>query len=970
MPRTASGILSDGSGAGQIQTDSGYLYYGGHLIGTVSGGANGTPLEVDFNLLVTGGGVEALIQHLTYSNSSDAPTADRQIDILFHDAHGASAVYPELDFGNAGGLPGLSHTGDTEFVPVFADIDGDGDLDAILASSNANFFYCENTGTTTAPSFQLRTAPGDNPFSNIPSTSTGSAAPALADLDHDGDLDLLALNDSGSLVYYENVGTAQAPSFDLSSDQTAFTGISYSGAESPTFVDLDHDGDYDLVVGSGDSSIHYFENTGSETAPNFVERTGSANPFDGVDAGDHSYVSFADVDKDGDLDAIVGGSDTGGVVYLENTGDAHSPSFAQPTSNPFAGFNSPDSTRGSLVDINGDGNVDAVFGGNDGTVITVAENLAPQQGPTEFYQVDQSPFDGLGFGYASQAHSVAFADLDGDGDLDAIVGEGGNTLRYFENVGSSRAPVFVEQTGSANPFDGFVFGVQRVEVTFGDLDGDGDPDAIVAAESGTASGSVMYYVENTGTVASPVFTVHSGSGAPFDGDIFDGRTSPVLADVDRDGDLDLVAGTSGGGLLYYLNKGSAAGFAFQQQSDGDNPFDGIDVGDAAAPAFIDVNGDGKLDLIVGASDGTLLTYENTGSGFVALTGADNPFDGVDVGYQCKPEFADLDGNGTPEMVVAAEDVPDVENGAFFYFQSGAGFLKTITVNAENDAPTLTLPSTAPTVDEDSTDNPISGVSVGDGDGDPLTVTLTAASTMSIDPTLAAALAFTVGDGTADETMTFRGSVADLNAALATLTYTPTADNDVGGSIEVTVDDGTASPVNDTLTVNITPVNDPPAGTDNTVTIDEDTSHSFAAADFGFSDPDTGDALTAVRIDSLPAAGTLTLDGNPVTATDVVDAADLGNLTFAPDLNANGTGYASFTFSVEDSASVFAATPSTLTVDVTPVNDPPSGADNTVIVDEDTAYTFAEADFGFTDPDSGDTSPPSASTACHRRNPDL
>ena len=928
------GILSDGNGPGQIDASGPIVFYGGHPVGTVTGGANGVPLEVDFDLLVTPGAVEAVVEHLTYANSSDNPTADRQIEIILRDANGASAVYPELDFGNGGTLSGLSHSGGTQYVPVFADIDGDGDPDAILASSDANFFYYENTGTTTAPSFQLRTAPADNPFSDIPSTSTGSAAPALADLDHDGDLDLLALNDSGTLVYYENTGTAQAASFDLASDQTAFTGISYSGAESPTFVDLDHDGDYDLAIGSADGSIHYFENTGSETSPVFVEQTGADNPFNGVNAGDHGHISFADVDKDGDLDAIVGGSDTGGVVYLENVGDAHSPSFVQPTSNPFAGFNSPDSTRGSLVDINGDGNVDAVLAGNDGTVITVAENLAPARGPIAFYPVDQSPFDGLGFGTTAGDHSVAFADLDGDGDLDAIVGDGNSNLLYYENVGSPRAPDFVEQTGSANPFDGLVFGSERVEATFADLDGDGDLDAIVGAGTGSNNG-VMFYVENTGSATAPAFTVHSGSGEPFDGDAFDTRVSPVLVDLDGDGDMDLIVGNSAGDLLYYLNTGSASGFFFQLQNDGDNPFDGIDIGGAAAPAFVDVNGDGKLDLVVGASDGTLSTYENTGSGFVALTGADNPFDGIDVGNQSKPEFADLDANGTPEMVVADTD------GAFPYFESGAGFLKTITVNPENDAPTLTLPSTAPTIDEDSADNPISGISVTDGDGDVLAVTLSATSTLSIDPSLAVALAFTVGDGTADETMTFSGSVADINAAVATLTYTPTPDNDVGGSIEVTVDDGTAAPVTDTITVDITQINDPPSGADATVTIDEETSYTFSASDFGFTDPDTGDSLAAVRIDSLLGAGTLTLDGNPVAATDVVTVADLGNLVFTPDPNGNGTGYASFTFSVEDTNDAFATSPSTLTVDVTSVNDPPTaGANDIKSTDEDTILNGA------------------------------
>ncbi len=294
------------------------------------------------------------------------------------------------------------------------------------------------------------------------------------------------------------------------------------------------------------------------------------------------------------------------------------------------------------------------------------------------------------------------------------------------------------------------------------------------------------------------------------------------------------------------------------------------------------------------------------------------------------------------------------DGAFPYFEQAAGFLLTINVNAENDAPTLTLPSAVPTVDEDSADNPISGISVSDGDGDVLTITLTAASTLSIDPSLAATLAFTIGDGTADETMTFSGSVADINAALATLTYTPTTDNDVGGSIEVTVNDGTATPVTDTITVDITPINDPPSGADATVTIDEDTTYTFSATDFGFTDPDTGDSLAAVRIDTLPTAGTLTLDGNPVAATDVVTATGLGLLVFTPDANANGAGYASFTFSVEDDNGAFATSPNTLTVDVTPVNDPPSGADATVTIDEDTSYTFSATDFGFTDPDTGDS----------------
>ena len=77
--------------------------------------------------------------------------------------------------------------------------------------------------------------------------------------------------------------------------------------------------------------------------------------------------------------------------------------------------------------------------------------------------------------------------------------------------------------------------------------------------------------------------------------------------------------------------------------------------------------------------------------------------------------------------------------------------------------------------------------------------------------------------------------------------------------------------------------------------------------------------------------------------------------FTPAANANGTGYASFTFQVQDNGGTanggvdLDQTANTMTINVTAVNDAPAGTDNTVTADEDTAYIFAAADFGFTDP---------------------
>ena len=119
----------------------------------------------------------------------------------------------------------------------------------------------------------------------------------------------------------------------------------------------------------------------------------------------------------------------------------------------------------------------------------------------------------------------------------------------------------------------------------------------------------------------------------------------------------------------------------------------------------------------------------------------------------------------------------------------------------------------------------------------------------------------------------------------------------------------------TFTFAVTPVNDAPAGADNTINpalntvLLEDSTYSFSAADFGFSDPNDAtppstaatdpNSLQAVIITTLPTNGTLQLAGGGVNAGDSIPAGQLSQLTFTPALNANGAGYASFTFQVQD-----------------------------------------------------------------------
>jgi hypothetical protein len=99
---------------------------------------------------------------------------------------------------------------------------------------------------------------------------------------------------------------------------------------SPDLVDLDADGDLDAIVGEEYGTLRYFVNTGTSSSPTFVEATGDANPFPGIDVGWHSSPELVDLDGDGDLDAIVG--ESGGTLrYFVNTGTSASPAFVEAT---------------------------------------------------------------------------------------------------------------------------------------------------------------------------------------------------------------------------------------------------------------------------------------------------------------------------------------------------------------------------------------------------------------------------------------------------------------------------------------------------------------------------------------------------------------------------------------------------------------------------------------------------------------
>src|SRR5215475_6915978 len=207
------------------------------------------------------------------------------------------------------------------------------------------------------------------------------------------------------------------------------------------------------------------------------------------------------------------------------------------------------------------------------------------------------------------------------------------------------------------------------------------------------------------------------------------------------------------------------------------------------------------------------------------------------------------------------------------------------------------------------------------------------SNNSIDATEATSVSFTVSgldvDATGVPTFTdVHGHTLSSGTISADGTYTidlSTFDDGPITSVFHATDSAGYTADSNGNTVTLDAINDPPDGADVTKTILEDNAYTFAAADFGFTDPNAGDTLSAVKITTTPAAGSLTLSNATVNAGDVVSVADInaGLLVFTPGLNGNGNGYTSFTFQVQDTnGPAFDQTPNTFTFDVTPVNDPP------------------------------------------------
>ncbi len=252
-------------------------------------------------------------------------------------------------------------------APVYGDLDGDGDLDAMVGGSPGGLVVLENVGTAQAPAL-ARNATWEQGLPDY-----DRARPTLGDVDADGDLDLIVGWAAGQLRVFRNDGGPSVPSW--TSWMGFFDRLDLGDGTTPWLADMDSDGDLDLMSGLGDGTLHVWINTGTPASPRWggddvwVAHLNSGPTRSPAER--WSSPSLADVDADGDLDLLIGSND-GKVTYFENVGDEYVPRwayldvalFAGPWSGTWVAANSTP----VMADIDADGDLDLFIGDQDGYV--------------------------------------------------------------------------------------------------------------------------------------------------------------------------------------------------------------------------------------------------------------------------------------------------------------------------------------------------------------------------------------------------------------------------------------------------------------------------------------------------------------------------------------------------------------------------------------------------------------------------
>jgi hypothetical protein len=441
----------------------------------------------------------------------------------------------------------LSDESDYTTSVVWGDMDGDGDLDLAIGNHGFNRVYRNDGGTLTSSAVWSSNDEHNDTFSVV-----------WGDVDSDGDLDL-AVGTGGiqpNRLYRNNAGTL-TPSAVWSSSES-------DNIRSLAWGDVDGDGDLDLAVGNWGRPNYLYRNDGGTLTLSAVWLSSESD--------DTTSVAWGDVDGDSDLDLAVGNDGVPNRVYRNDGG----------TLAPSAVWSSGESDFTYTVawgDVDGDGDLDLAMGNAD----KYDGNCACWIGqPNRLYRNDGGTLTPSAIWSSSESDntwSLAWGDMDGDGDLDLAMGNYGGPNRLYRNDGGM---LTASAVWSSNESD-FTY-----SVAWGDVDGDGDLDLAV----GNWGRPNRLYRNDGGTLTTN--TIWSSNEN-------DSTHSIAWGDMDGDGDLDLAVGNDGASNRLYRNDGgSLTASAVWSSSESDW---------TTSVAWGDVDGDGDLDLATGGLTNRI--YRNT-----------------------------------------------------------------------------------------------------------------------------------------------------------------------------------------------------------------------------------------------------------------------------------------------------------------------------------------------------------------------
>ncbi len=538
---------------------------------------------------------------------------------------------------------------------LLRDYDGDGNDDLFTYSARYDglrIFRGQRSATglltfADRPTYRGLRYPLDN-GSTTPVFISNVDYPNFDDLDGDGDLDLLTFSVGGGFVeYYKNQSVERGfgtdtliytlesecwggffesgltPALDLAAapgDCVSFlkgndpVEVRHAGSTVLT-LDATGNGLKDILLGDiSFTSVVAGFNTGTREQAYISTQDANWPAADvPVDIPFFPATFHFDVDQDGVRDLVaspnqtLNAADIHVVWYYRNVGTEAAPEFTFHDDQLFVrqSIDFGSGARPAVVDVDADGRPDLVIGNSeeysDATVINsrlrLFRNVTPAGGAPAFDFADDDFLDLQQFRTTTSAFAPTFGDLDGDGDTDAVVGERGGQLIYLENTAGPGRPL-----AFADP----VFGYMDIDViqfskpAMADLDRDGLNDLVI----GGFDGRIRYF-RNLGTPGAPRFDpdpTAAGNILQLGGintnvpGTSTGYPAPVVLDYpDR---FLLLTGNRAGTVEAYAFTDYTSSFSLLADT-----VAGLDVGGFSDPAPGDFNGDGILELVIGNQRG-------------------------------------------------------------------------------------------------------------------------------------------------------------------------------------------------------------------------------------------------------------------------------------------------------------------------------------------------------------------------------